>query len=66
MRGPSLPAAFLLPVFAVGGWVGVKQASLSLWAGGMLAKPLRPSDEISKVQSLGFMLDSQLYHFKAV
>lgn len=67
MRGPSLPAAFLLPVFAVGGWVGgVKQASLSLWAGGMLAKPHRPSDEISKVQSLGFMLDSQLYHFKAV
>lgn len=51
----SLPAPGLR-----GGWVGggVKQASLSLWAGGMLAKPLRPSDEISKVQSLGFMLDS--------
>lgn len=56
MRGPSLPAAFLLPVFAVGG-SGVKQASLSLRASGMLAKPFTPSDEISKVQSLGFMLD---------
>lgn len=54
MWGLNLPAAFLLPVFAVGGW-GVKQASLSLWASGMLA--LKPSDEISKVQSLGFMLD---------
>lgn len=58
-EGPEPSCSLLLPVFAVGGWVGgVKQASLSLWAGGMLAKPLRPSDEISKVQSLGFMLDS--------